>query len=857
MPRSLTQPGVILPIISEALRGNLLLEDTVYYGQQCELRKGIWGLSDHDLKPVIVKFIRLRPPIDDLGFDRDQAPGVEQELLKRMLREVSIWVTLNHVNILPLYGYQIRNEELLLVSRRSEKQSIGRFLTSHPELTIIDKLELLHEAACGLEYLHSRSPPIVHGGIQPRNVIITDDLHAVLSDVALSRVMVDLGIRTGLTPNGQAVELAGYQAEELFLDESLLTPLSDVYAFGGLILSTLSGKEPFWNTNNPAAIVVAITRGSQPQPGDHPQLPPQDRMWDTMRRCWSSKPDKRPHMTEVKEEAAVRISEYDVSWNSAAPKRARDNILITTEFRAATGNVASIRRFPAVGGSMNSFDEIASHQDCDREPHESTYHNVDFVQQLGCLNTESIPATREIVDALLALAGDISKVTRNKHKLYRALFLARDICVELHRMPKRGHEASDWIEVLDDLTETLDFLTQVVTDIVQIVKQEMVPFELSSLLSWNQSCATIMSITEELTKDALRLHLVFDAFEAKKDGCFDDISWLAQIFHEGILAIIERTYISEHGIPTEAKRFVDILDDLQNEVKLLDVLDESARGVVIRIFSDVASVAIQRFSETAPEFWRAASDTLQVIKPLHDLAQTLSQDWNRFYDIWIAPGVPNLVVAQAPQEPPLAISTFQDLIHLQHKPTPATEQAVALFRKIGNTVATVRRHKHKVYSIVLRIRDIFNYILSIGERPENQQETDAEGLLRALDDYDTFIDRLERELKNFSEILLKEKAENDPASYSTWSQSRAAIIDIQNALNREPFNAIPSKSSQDVTQDSFFDDCFWLSLLLHDNVEPAIARQFSHPEAVPESALQVKQTLNYIENEIKQGRHEV
>lgn len=172
-------------------------------------------------------------------------------------------MSLKHSNILPFYGYQTRDEELILVSRWSEKQSIDHFLALSPEFTIIDKLELvsfethspnsvlltrprinaiqLHEAACGLEYLHSLQPPIAHGGIQPKNIIITEELHATLSDVALSRVMTNLGVRTGLTTGGQAVEFAGYHAKELLLEEdSMPTLMSDVYAFGGLILSVSS-----------------------------------------------------------------------------------------------------------------------------------------------------------------------------------------------------------------------------------------------------------------------------------------------------------------------------------------------------------------------------------------------------------------------------------------------------------------------------------------------------------------------------------------------------------------------------------------------------------------------------------------
>ncbi|KAG9032662.1 hypothetical protein FS837_002658 [Tulasnella sp. UAMH 9824] len=341
---SLIQPGVKLELLPEPLSGKLLSEERVTYGQQCELYKGVWALSDHDYKPVALKCIRLRDLADDLGYDRSRIFGIER-MLKRIIREISIWVSLKHSNILPFYGYQTRDEELILVSRWSEKQSIDHFLALSPEFTIIDKLELLHEAACGLEYLHSMQPPIAHGGIQPKNIIITEELHAALSDVALSRVMTNLGVRTGLTTGGQAVEFAGYHAKELLLEEdSMPTLMSDVYAFGGLILSTLSGKPPFWRKSTSAAVVIAIAYGLTPQPEEHPTIRDCDEIWETLRACWDANPAKRPDMTTLE----AYISKYEEAWGSNDPKRVRDKIPIPEGDTTAAENTGSITRLSAL-----------------------------------------------------------------------------------------------------------------------------------------------------------------------------------------------------------------------------------------------------------------------------------------------------------------------------------------------------------------------------------------------------------------------------------------------------------------------------------------------------------------------------
>lgn len=49
--------------------------------------------------------------------------------------------------------------------------------------------------------------------------------------------MIGLNGHTGLTTGGQGAEWAGYQAKELYDGYSRPTSMSDVFSFGGLILT--------------------------------------------------------------------------------------------------------------------------------------------------------------------------------------------------------------------------------------------------------------------------------------------------------------------------------------------------------------------------------------------------------------------------------------------------------------------------------------------------------------------------------------------------------------------------------------------------------------------------------------------
>ncbi|KAG8898017.1 hypothetical protein FRC00_003524 [Tulasnella sp. 408] len=170
------------------------------------------------------------------------------------------------------------------------------------------KLKMLQGANAGLAYLHSWEPPIAHGDLKPENILVLDDdLTTALCDFGTSRVVVDLGIHTGMTTSGTAVGTAAYQAKELISGESLPTPASDIYAMAGVILATLSGKVPFHNKPVQSAVLLAISLGNTPEPQHHPELPVYDPLWPLLGQCWLSDPLQRPIVDQIINELQLAI----------------------------------------------------------------------------------------------------------------------------------------------------------------------------------------------------------------------------------------------------------------------------------------------------------------------------------------------------------------------------------------------------------------------------------------------------------------------------------------------------------------------------------------------------------------------
>ena len=127
-------------------------------------------------------------------------------------------------------------------------------------LSRAEVIRFLEDASSVLEYLHERSPPVIHRDVNPKNVIRRADG---------SHVLVDFGaVRDKLKPEGGSTVVGtfGYMAPEQFQGRAL--PASDVFAVGATALRLLTGLEPDKLPHRGLAIDVAAALG----PGFDPAL---------------------------------------------------------------------------------------------------------------------------------------------------------------------------------------------------------------------------------------------------------------------------------------------------------------------------------------------------------------------------------------------------------------------------------------------------------------------------------------------------------------------------------------------------------------------------------------------------------
>ncbi|KAG8846295.1 hypothetical protein FRB96_002047 [Tulasnella sp. 330] len=277
-------------------------------GGFAEVRIGWWrpislkAAQPAELTRVAVKHIRAR----DIDLKATNETGVQERLRKRINREMRSWkAVMGHRHILPFIGFSY-SPEPFLVSPWCENGDLRAYLEANPT---VNRIQLLVQAADGFHFLHSQKPPMIHQDIKPDNILINSSREAVISDFGLAKIKSE--VPTGMTTEGTTKGTLLYMAPELHLDTSVEgTAETDVYAFALLILEILSRKRPYWNMK--MHLLVALMRGIQPKPEDHPALTC-GATWSLLERGWHLDPMQRPSMAIVLRELKEKVGKPNPS----------------------------------------------------------------------------------------------------------------------------------------------------------------------------------------------------------------------------------------------------------------------------------------------------------------------------------------------------------------------------------------------------------------------------------------------------------------------------------------------------------------------------------------------------------------
>lgn len=162
------------------------------------------------------------------------------------------------------------------------------------------------QIAKAVHFLHSSNPPVIHRDIKSSNVLIDGNHNARLSDFGLALRGHAEDVRAKCTPPAGTL---GY-LDPGYLAPGDLSPKSDVFSFGILLLEIISGRNAIDVNYSPPSVVdwavPVIKSGEYTDIFDSRISPPED---DVIIRqlavlaawCVKPSPAKRPTMAEVVE----------------------------------------------------------------------------------------------------------------------------------------------------------------------------------------------------------------------------------------------------------------------------------------------------------------------------------------------------------------------------------------------------------------------------------------------------------------------------------------------------------------------------------------------------------------------------
>jgi serine/threonine protein kinase len=260
------------------LTGHILRLDDhpVAGGSFGNVYRGIYRTTSGQIQ-VAVKALRFLPSADDI---------------RRIRREIKIWMKLKHQNIVPFIGITTGfgpPETISLVSPWIPNGTLTNFLETHGgKLPLMSKLWLLHDIAAGLNYLHSF--PVIHGDLTGSNVLINTEGVACLVDFGLSTVIGGLEGGSSIAPLSHRPGAIRWTAPELLEDLEISyspTPKSDIYSFGSVMLQILSNRFPWYTDKGTTAefrIIAKLIVGETPPRPDDPPI--SENHWALISECW-------------------------------------------------------------------------------------------------------------------------------------------------------------------------------------------------------------------------------------------------------------------------------------------------------------------------------------------------------------------------------------------------------------------------------------------------------------------------------------------------------------------------------------------------------------------------------------------
>ena len=192
-----------------------------------------------------------------------------EEFRRRFAQEAEVIIGLEHIHILPIYGYGITGGVAYLAMRLLSGGSLSDLLADGP-LPLDRAAEIFGQVARGLAYAHSKG--IIHRDLKPSNILLDDAGNAYLTDFGLAKWVDDTA---ALTKTGSIVGTPAYMSPEQLRGDPI-DQRADIYSMGVILYHMVTGRPPFESssTNVISIIYQHLERAPASPSAYNPEISP-------------------------------------------------------------------------------------------------------------------------------------------------------------------------------------------------------------------------------------------------------------------------------------------------------------------------------------------------------------------------------------------------------------------------------------------------------------------------------------------------------------------------------------------------------------------------------------------------------
>jgi serine/threonine protein kinase len=265
----------------------------------------------------------------------------------------------------------------------------------HNETMPIDAellLPILRDISQGMRFLHAAEPPVIHGDLKAKNILVDSKFRAKVSDFGLSQTK-----RVGGTGTPY------WMAPELLRGETTNTMASDVYSFGILLFEVYSRRDPYEGENTAEVLQLVADTTVNKRPPIPKSCPAQ--VQSLMTDSLVMRPQQRPSFGEADE----RLKRVDV-------KTLEETSLSLRGGKGRNATVSLFDIFPKhIAEALRDGKKVeAEHKDC---------VTIFFCDIVGFTDISSTLDPRKIANMLDRLYNKFDELS-HKHDVFKV----RPIC---------------------------------------------------------------------------------------------------------------------------------------------------------------------------------------------------------------------------------------------------------------------------------------------------------------------------------------------------------------------------------------------------------------------------------------------